>query len=202
MPRRAAGVIMPDMIARLRGAVLTLNPPLAVVDVGGVGLKVSCSQAAVDTMAVGRPVDLHTHLIVREDDLSLFGFASEDELTLFQQLLTVNGVGARTALAVLSRLAADAARNAIALGQIDTLSRVPGIGRKTAEKIVFALRDKLGSLDSAPAAALSAADAEVIAALTSLGYSITEAQAALTALPRDGKLDLEEKIRLALQRMG
>ncbi|MBX7214553.1 MAG: Holliday junction branch migration protein RuvA [Thermoflexales bacterium] len=190
------------MIARLRGAVLALKPPVAVIDVGGVGFKVACSQAACEEMTVGRNIDLHTHLIVREDDLSLYGFASEDECALFQLLLTVSGVGARTALAVLSRLSPDAARAAIAGGQIDTLSRVPGIGRKTAEKLVFALRDKLGGLDLAPASSLSAGDTEVIAALTSLGYSISEAQAALAALPRDGKLDLEEKLRMALQKLG
>ncbi len=193
---------MAGMIARLRGAVLALKPPLAVIDVGGVGFKISCSQTALEQMSVGRPADLHTHLIVREDDLSLYGFASEDEAALFQLLLTVSGIGARTGLAMLSRLSPDAARTAIVNGQIDTLSRVPGIGKKTAEKIVFALRDKLGGLDVAPTIPMSASDTEVIAALTSLGYSIAEAQTALAGLPREGKLDLEEKIRLALQRMG
>ena len=193
---------MAGMIARLRGAVLALTPPVAVIDVGGVGFKVSCSQAALDLMSIGRNTDLRTHLIVREDDLSLYGFSSDEELSLFQHLLTVSGIGARTALALLSRLPPDVAIKAIVGGQIDTLSRVPGIGRKTAEKIVFTLRDKLGGLDVAPSVPMSAADTEVIAALTSLGYSITEAQNALAGLPRDGKLDLEEKLRLSLQRLG
>lgn len=114
----------------------------------------------------------------------------------------MSGIGARTALALLSRLPPDVAIKAIVGGQIDTLSRVPGIGRKTAEKIVFTLRDKLGGLDVAPSVPMSAADTEVIAALTSLGYSITEAQNALAGLPRDGKLDLEDKLRLSLQRLG
>ena len=132
----------------------------------------------------------------------MYGFSSDEELSLFQHLLTVSGIGARTALALLSRLPPDVAINAIVGGQIDTLSRVPGIGRKTAEKIVFALRDKLGGLDVAPSVPMSAADTEVIAALKSLGYSITEAQGALASLPREGKLDLEEKLRLSLQRLG
>ncbi len=188
------------MISRLRGVALTIRPPFAVIDVQGVGFKLTCSQAALDSLDLGRNCDLHTHLIVREDDLSLFGFASEDEVELFQLLLTVQGVGARTAIAMLSKLPLDALRSAIVNQQAETLSRVPGIGKKTAEKIIFALKGKLGGLDAAPVGgvALTSSDTEVIAALTSLGYSIAEAQGALASLPKDEKLDIEEKLRRAL----
>jgi Holliday junction DNA helicase RuvA len=192
------------VISRIRGAVLTIKPPIAVVDVHGVGFKLTCSQAALDTLDLGRNCDLHTHLIVREDDLSLYGFSSEEEVELFQVLLTVQGIGARTAIAMLSKLSPEALRDAIVQQQVETLSRVPGIGKKTAEKIVFALKNKLGGMDVAPLGSMpiSAVDAEVISALTSLGYSIAEAQGALASLPRDEKLDLEEKIRRALAYFG
>lgn len=187
---------------------LSVKPPSVVVDVNGVGYRVACSQAALDRCDPGRTADLHTHMIVREDDMSLYGFATDDEVALFQQLLTVQGIGARTALAMLSKLAPESLRSAILGGQLDTLSRVPGVGRKTAEKVVFALRGKLGGLDALPGAAggapLSSVDTEVIAALTSLGYSIAEAQAALGSIPREesARLDLEEKLRRALSFFG
>jgi Holliday junction DNA helicase RuvA len=191
------------MISRLRGTILTLKPPLAVVDVQGVGFRVMCSQAAFDSLDLGRTCDLHTHLIVREDDLSLYGFSSEEEVELFQLLLGVQGIGARTALAMLSRLAPESLREAIVNQQVDTLSRVPGVGKKTAEKVIFTLKGKLGGMDALPAGTpMSAVDTEVIAALTALGYSVAEAQGALASLPRGEKLDLEEKIRRALAYFG
>jgi Holliday junction DNA helicase RuvA len=192
------------MINRLRGTVLSIKPPIAVIDVHGVGFRVMCSQAALDSLDLGRACDLHTHLIVREDDLSMYGFSSEEEVGLFQLLLTVQGIGARTALTMLSRLSPDMLRAAIVNQQVDTLSRVPGVGTKTAEKVIFSLKGKLGGLDVSPAAvaALSAVDTEVIAALTSLGYSVAEAHGALASLPRDEPLDLEDKIRRALAYFG
>jgi Holliday junction DNA helicase RuvA len=192
------------MINRLRGTVLSIKPPSAVIDVHGVGFRVMCSQAALDSLDLGRACDLHTHLIVREDDLSLYGFSSEEEVGLFQLLLTVQGIGARTALAMLSRLSPDMLRAAIVNQQVDTLSHVPGVGKKTAEKVIFSLKGKLGGLDVSPTAvaAMSAVDTEVIAALTSLGYSLAEAHGALASLPRDEPLDLEDKIRRALAYFG
>jgi Holliday junction DNA helicase RuvA len=193
------------VISRIRGTVLSIKPPAAVIDVGGVGFRVLCSQAALDTLDLGRTCDLHTHLIVREDDLSLYGFGSEEEVELFQLLLTVQGVGARTGLAMLSKLSPETLRDAVAKQQVETLSRVPGIGKKTAEKIVFALKGKLGGLDASPAVGmvpLSAVDTEVIAALTSLGYSIAEAQGAVASLPRGEPMDLEEKLRRSLAYFG
>lgn len=187
------------MISRLRGTVLSIKPPNIVLDVGGVGFRVTCTQTALDNMDVGRAADVHTHLIVREEELSLYGFASEDEVALFLMLLTVTGIGPRTALAMLSRLPPETLRAAIVQDRVDVISRVPGIGKKTAEKVIFALREKLGGLDAVPSMpALSALDTEVISALTQLGYSVTEAQAALASLPRGETMDLEEKLRRSL----
>lgn len=190
------------MIARIRGVVLSLRPPHAVIDAGGVGYRVMCSQAALDTLDTGRPADIHTHLVVREDGWQLFGFGSEEELELFQTLLGVPGIGPRTALSILSTLPPATFRAAIVNQQSEVISRVPGVGRKTAEKIIFALKDRLGGLDAAAAPSLSAADSEAMSALTSLGYSIAEAQAALASLPRNEPMDLEEKIRRALAYFG
>lgn len=190
------------MIARIRGAVLSIKPPNAVIDAGGVGYRVTCSQTTLDALDVGRPADIHTHLVVREDGWQLFGFGSEEELESFQTLLGVSGIGPRIALAILSKLPPGTFRAAIVNQQVEVISRVPGVGRKTAEKIIFALKDKLGGLDTAPAASMSAADTEAMSALTSLGYSIAEAQAALASLPRNEPMDLEEKIRRALAYFG
>jgi Holliday junction DNA helicase RuvA len=192
------------MISRLRGTVLSVKGPIAIIDVGGVGFKVSCSQAALDKLDLGRTADLHTHLIVKEDDLSLYGFASDEEIELFIMLLGVQGIGAKTALAMLSKLQPDQLRSAIVNQQVDVISRVPGIGKKMAEKVIFTLKSKLGGLDLAPAGltTLSAVDTEVINALTSMGFSVAEAQGALAALPKGQPMDLEEKVVLALRQLG
>ncbi|MFN3704471.1 MAG: Holliday junction branch migration protein RuvA [Thermoflexales bacterium] len=191
------------MIARLRGTPLVIKPPVAVVDVQGIGFKVTCSRAALDELEIGKPCDLHTHLIVGENELALYGFVDDDELSLFVLLISVQSVGPRTALALLSHMSPKAARAAIAEQRADVLAQVPGVGKKTAEKIIFALKGKMSVLmgDNLSAAS-QAQDAEVIAALTSLGFSLVEAQAALAALPRDESLDLEEKIRRALAYLG
>jgi Holliday junction DNA helicase RuvA len=192
------------MISRLRGTVLSIKGPIAIIDVGGVGFKVSCSQAALDKLDLGRAADLHTHLIVKEDDLSLYGFANDEEVELFLTLLGVQGIGAKTALAMLSKLSSDQLRSAIVNQQVDVISRVPGIGKKTAEKVIFTLKSKLGGLDLAPAgtSTLSAVDTEVINALTAMGFSVAEAQGALAALPKGQPMDLEEKVVLALRQLG
>ncbi|MCC7360869.1 MAG: Holliday junction branch migration protein RuvA [Anaerolineales bacterium] len=190
------------MIASLRGTALVVDPPnLLVVEVGGVGFKVSVPSSVFDALdGVGRPVFLHTYLIVREDALSLFGFPSEDERRLFELLLTVQGVGPRLALAVLSSLSVDVLRQAVSADQPEVLDRVPGVGRKTAEKIVFALKDKLG-VEFGLAALSSTADldTEVLSALTALGYSVVEAQAAVQNIPKGQGASVEDKLRLALQ---
>jgi len=136
---------------------------------------------------------------VRENVLALYGCANEEELALFELLLGVAGVGPRVALAILSKMPADSLRLAIAQEQAELLVRVPGVGPKTAKKIIFHLKDKVqAEMGVTVTPVLSEADAEVIAALTSLGYSIVEAQAAVQSLPRDEQLSMEERIRRAL----
>lgn len=187
------------MIAHLRGAVEFIGKDHLIVNIGNVGLRVYVPSATRDTTSVGRVIDLFTHLHIRENDWTLYGFTSQDELDLFELLLSVSGVGARTALAVLAAAPPDQLRAAIALEQAEVLTRVPGIGPKTAKSIVFHLKDKVGIVTrGAEIAYLSDTDTEVIAALTTLGYSIVEAQTALASLPRDGSTDVEERIRQAL----
>ena len=187
------------MIAHIHGAVEWIGKDHLVVNVGSIGLRVYVPAATHDLAAVGKIVDLFTHLHIRENDWTLYGFPAQDELELFELLLGVSGVGARTALAVLGAASPEQLRSAIAHEQFEILTRVPGIGPKTAKSIVFHLKDKVGIVTrGAEIAYLSDADTEVIAALTGLGYSVVEAQTALASLPRDASTDVEERIRLAL----
>jgi Holliday junction DNA helicase RuvA len=190
------------MIASLRGTILQLSPPnWLVLEVGGVGYKVNVPGTIFDSLdGPGRSLFLHTYLLVREDSLAVYGFESEEQRSLFELLLTVQGVGPRLALAVLSALSLDVLRQAVAHEQPEVLDRVPGVGRRTAEKIVFALKDKLGAgLMPAGLAPVSDVDAEVLAALTTLGYSVVEAQAAVQSIPKGQAHSVEDRIRLALQ---
>jgi holliday junction DNA helicase RuvA len=190
------------MIASLRGTVLQVHQPnFLIVEVGGVGFKVFAPASVFDELdGLGRSVFLHTYLLVREDALNLYGFSSEEQRALFELLLTVQGVGPRLALAVLSTLSLDVLRHAVAQEQAEVLDRVPGVGRKTAEKIVFALKDKLGAQAGLGALApVNDIDTEVIGALTALGYSVVEAQAALQSIAKGQGQDVEDRIRLALQ---
>ncbi len=187
------------MIAHLRGAVEFIGKDNLIVDVNNIGYRVFVTTATRDAAVVGRVIELFTHLQVREDAWTLFGFTTQDELELFELLLGVSGIGAKTALAVLAAAPPDRLRAAIAHEQTEVLTRVPGIGPKTAKNIVFHLKDKVGIVTrGAEIQYLSDQDTEVIAALTTLGYSVVEAQSALASLPRDESLDVGEKIRLAL----
>ncbi len=190
------------MIASVEGRIRAVTKDSLVVDIGGIGLRVACPQPTVVAARIGEPILLYTHLVVREAELSLVGFASEEELSLFEKLIGVSGIGPRLGLSVLSSMAPDALRLAISQEQPDVLARVPGIGRKTAQKIVLELKDKIGPVEvSEGLAALTEADAAVIDALTALGYSIVEAQRAVQALPRD-VTDIEERLRRALASFG
>ena len=190
------------MIAHLHGTIEFIGKDHLVVNAGaalGIGLRVYVPSATLAAAAVGRTIDLFTHLQIREDAWTLFGFTSQEELELFELLIGVSGVGAKTALATLAAAPPDQLRNAIAHEQADVLTRVPGIGPKTAKNIVFHLKDKVGVIThSAEIQYLTDQDTEVIGALTALGYSIVEAQSALASLPRGEALEVEDKIRLAL----
>lgn len=187
------------MIWSLEGKVQHVGEDELVVDVGGVGLRLAVPLARLESVPhVGSSIFLHTHLVVREDALDLYGFGDADQRRLFQLLLTVGGVGPRLALVTLAHMSPDAVRRSIASDQPELLTRVPGIGRKTAEKIVFELKDEVEALGVEPEAP-KGMDAEVLEVLTGLGYNLVEAQAAVQSLPDDAPEDIEERVRLALR---
>ncbi len=192
------------MIATLRGTVTHGGENSLVVEVGGVGLLVQVPSGAARRASPGEQVFLYTHLVVREDSLTLYGFESASERDLFGVLLGVNGVGPRLALSILSTLSPDAVRRAVFNEQADVFRRVPGIGRKTAQKMLLHLQDRLEpSLDDlGGVGAMDDVDTAVLDALTALGYSVVEAQAALQRLPRDAPPDVESRLRLVLQSLG
>ena len=188
------------MIASLSGTVRKVEASSLVITVGGVGVRVYVPKTVMENVGgIGRSISLHTHLMVRETELSLYGFESEEDLMLFEVLLGVNGVGPKVALAILSTLSPELLKSAIMREETAVLQRVPGIGRKTAERIMFQLRDKLDLTQVSTAVPLvSDVDADVIDVLTGLGFSIVEAQAALQNLPRETK-SVDARVQLALQ---
>lgn len=188
------------MIASLSGILQRISDHSVVVQVGGVGVEVFVPRAMIARLGqIGQRVDLITHLAVREDSLTLYGFISEEEKTVFELLLTVPGIGPRLALSVLNTLSPEQLASAIHREEAELIARVPGLGKKTAQKVVLELKGRL-----APAGlggdlpVISTRDTEVIEALTAMGFSIVEAQAALQSIPRDAPEDVEERIRLAL----
>lgn len=191
------------MISSLLGELQHKEDNALVVAVGGVGLRVSVPKGLSERLNVGDKIFLHTHLIVRENDLSLYGFESAEDRKLFTTLLGVDGVGPKVALSVLSTLTLDAIQRAIFSDEPDLLSRVPGVGKKTAQKMALYLKDRLKPADAlARVASMSDMDSEVLAALTSLGYSVIEAQSAIQSIPKDAPEDVEERLRIALQYFG
>ena len=188
-------------IARLRGVVEEKGDDWAIIGVGGVGVLASVPGSTAEELTEGAPASLYTHLHVREDALTLFAFATRDDLALFELLITVNGVGPRVALGMLSALDYAQLTTAIASGHADALRRVPGVGQKTAERIVLDLRDKVTPPATAvepPKRVEKQANAEIIAALMGLGYTQAEASAAAERLPQNGDAPLEERVREAL----
>jgi len=188
------------MIGTLRGEIVQLEENAFIVEVGGVGLRVFVPAPLRGRKNVGEGIVLYTHLVVREDALNLYGFESQADRELFTLLLGVDGVGPRVSLSVLSTLPLETVQRAVLSEESQVLARVPGVGKKTAQKIVLYLHDRLkpeGGLEKL--AALSDKDGEVLAALTALGYSVVEAQTAIQSLPADAPPDVEERLRLALQ---
>ncbi|PID87208.1 MAG: Holliday junction branch migration protein RuvA [Chloroflexi bacterium] len=190
------------MIASLSGPIQFIGSDNLVINVGGVGIHVNVPQTVLeDVGGVGRSIFLYTHLIVREQELSLYGFEMAEDLHLFEMLLGVNGVGPKVALAILSTLSPELLKSAIMREEAAVLQRVPGIGKKTAERIMFQLRDKLDMSGAETAVPLvTDVDADVIDFLTGLGFSIVEAQTALQNIPREAKT-VDERVQCALQFM-
>jgi Holliday junction DNA helicase RuvA len=189
------------MIASLKGVLEGRGPGWALIRVGGVGFQVYLPASSLARLGpVGKEVEVHTHLYLREEVLALYGFATAGELGLFQSLIGVRGVGPKLALALLSALTPDQLTMAIASGNEDLLTQVPGIGRKTAQRLILELKGKLEKVISP--VAVSESDAEIVSALTNLGYTLAESTRALSSLPQDKDLALEDKIKLALQNLG
>ena len=187
------------MIASLRGEVTQIEDSALVIEIGGLGLRVYVPKPLLTKFSPGEIILLQTQLVVRENDLSLYGFETGGDRQLFQTLLGVDGVGPKLALSVLSTLTLDAVQRAVFSDEPDLLSRVPGVGKKTAQKMQLYLKDRLKPTSGLEKfASMSDSDSEVLAALTALGYSVIEAQTALQSLPKDAPDDVEEKLRLAL----
>jgi Holliday junction DNA helicase RuvA len=188
------------MIASLDGKLDSMSGDSAVVNVNGIGFLVYMPGSTLSILGnTGGDVHLLTHLVMREDSMTLYGFGSDGELELFRLLISVSGLGPRLALAMLSAMNVEQVSTAIVTENIELLTAIPGIGKKMANRLVLELKDKIGAgLISAPAAQPGGDNSDVIAALTSLGYSLPEASRAVAALP-SSDLSLEEKIKLALQ---
>jgi Holliday junction DNA helicase RuvA len=191
------------MIAGVKGIIESIGSNWVIIDVGGVSLQVFLPTSTLSTLGVvGQEAKLHTHLNVREDNLTLYGFSSARELALFQTLITVKGIGPKLGLAMLSAMDAEQLTMAIASGDAALLTAVPGIGKKTADRIILELKEKIGTGWIARDMESVRGNSEVAAALTSLGYSVAEATRAVSSLPASSNLDLEEKIKLALKYFG
>lgn len=188
------------MIDIVSGEVASIDKGSLVVVVGGIGFRVNVPKTVFDVVeGPGHTITLFTHLAVREDALTLYGFITEEDRGLFDILLSVSGVGPKMALAILGTISIDHLRNAVAREEPDVLTRVPGVGKKTAEKIVFELKNKLGTSVAHGLSLINDTDTDVIDALTGLGYSVIEAQSAVQKIPRDAPKDFESRFRLALE---
>ena len=189
------------MIGRLSGLLAEKNPPQIVLDVNGVGYELDVPMSTFYNLpASGEKVTLLTHFAVREDGHYLYGFLSEAERFAFRQLLKISGIGARTALSVLSGLSVGDLAAAVAQQEVGRLIKVPGIGKKTAERLLLELKGKLGADIGLPLHAASDAQADIQQALVALGYSDKEAALALKALPKD--VGVSEGIKLALKALA
>lgn len=190
------------MIGRLHGKLIEKTPPQVLVDIDGVGYEVDVPMSTFCNLpAEGSEITLLTHFIVREDAQLLYGFATAAERQTFRALIRISGVGPRIALAVLSGMSTQDLADAVEQGNATLLTRVPGIGKKTADRLVLELKGKLAGNAFAPAGgAASAAQADILSALMALGYSEREAQASVRALPAE--VTVSEGIRLALKALA
>ena len=188
------------MIVQLQGDVTNAGADSLIIQMGGLGIRVFVPAELARQTQTGERIFLYSHLVIREDNWSLFGFERELDRDFFILLLGVNGIGPRLALQIISTLSVDVIRRAVLSEQADILARVPGVGKKTAQKVVLHLQGKVGdiSVTGEPAGLLDV-DTEVLDALTGLGYSVVEAQRALQSIPHGSPEDVETRLRLALQ---
>lgn len=189
------------MIGRLAGTLLEKNPPQITLDVAGVGYEIDVPMSTYYNLpAAGERVSLHTHLVVREDAQQLFGFATEAERSAFRQLLKISGIGARTALAVLSGLSVAELAQAVAAQESGRLTKIPGIGKKTAERLLLELRDRFKGADAIAQTAPALSASDILNALLALGYNEREALAAMRPLAAD--ISVSDGIRQALKSLS
>ncbi len=191
------------VIATLEGTLEYRGADSVVLQVSGVGFQVHVPGSTLAQIGSrGDRVSLFTHLHMREDNVSLYGFSSEQELTLFRDLISVSGIGPKVALAMLSALTPEQMVMAITSGNAEVISQVPGIGKKTASRLIVELKGKLEKEWRESVLPLGVEDEDVMAALTSLGYSLKEASKAVSSLPVPSELSLEEKVKVALQHLA
>ena len=197
------------MIAHLNGTVSSVTPDGAVIDVGGVGLRVQCTPDTLSTLKAGERAEIQTSLMVREDSLTLFGFGSEDERNVFELLQTASGVGPRLALAMVAVHSPDALRQAVSTEDLNALTMVPGIGKKGAQRIVLELKDKIGApsktVTGRPLQAQESWRDQVTSGLMNLGWSARDAEQAIAAVEaeQDGtEPDVSTALRAALRKLS
>jgi len=188
------------MIASLHGILESISGDSVVLNVSGIGFRVYLPSSTLSVLGnIGDEVSLNTHLHLREDNVTLYGFASADELRFFQTLLGVKGLGPRLALAMLSAMRLEQLTMAVATGSTELLTSIPGIGRKVADRLILELKDKVAAgLVTAPMVQSAEDNTDVLSVLVSLGYSASEASRAVASLPMSSGLSLEEKIKQAL----
>ena len=188
------------MIATLRGKALLKFKDAVMLDVRGVGYRVRMPTPFLAEVELGKELFCHTHLAIREKEWNIFGFKTRSDMELFELLITVQRVGPRVGLAALSAMEAHVLAGAIKSEQANLLTRIPGVGKRTAQRIILDLKDKVGAYATGMVATVPRDDADAISALTALGYSQAEARDALKKVPSN--LGLEEKIFAALQRLS
>ena len=187
------------MIASISGKVIQLTKETVIMDINGLGFEVFVPKPLLSETEAGDLLYLYTYMLVREDNIALYGFTSLEEKQLFLQFLAVGGIGPKLSLSILSSLSIDNIRSAILGEKPDYFSRVPGIGKKTAQKIIIQMQGKLPDSDGLAIRSITDVDDAVVDALISLGYSVVEAQTALQTIPKNTPDDVETKLRVALQ---
>lgn len=187
------------MIASIEGIITELLDDSLVINVGGLGFKVYVSPTIIKKSELHKRIGLFTNLIVREDYLTLFGFETIEDRDIFNLILSVNGVGPKTAMSVVSAVTVDTIKKAVLNETPELLGKIPGVGKKTAQNIVLQLQGKIKGERGVTSIENLVLDNDLISALTSLGYSIVEAQAAIQMIPKDTPEDLETRLRIALK---
>jgi len=188
------------MIAKIQGEIAFFRNNYVVVDVAGVGYKVFVTEFAMGKIAGKKEIELYTHTYVREDTLSLYGFLTLDELEMFELLISISGIGPKAAIGILSIAEPKTIRTAIISDDSSILTRVSGVGKKTAQRVILELKNRIAELPGEDQG-IARADSEAIEALTSLGYSVSQAREALKAVPENVK-DVSNRVRAALKSLG